>query len=42
MYRAGSLGTVAVEIPKMDLETQDAVVWTGSFWLRIGTSEGLL
>jgi hypothetical protein len=24
------------------LERQDGVVWTGSIWLRIGTSGGLL
>jgi hypothetical protein len=27
---------------KMDLMTQNGVVWTGLIWLRIGTSGGLL
>jgi hypothetical protein len=27
---------------KMDLERWDKMVWTGSIWLRIGTSGGLL
>jgi hypothetical protein len=29
-------------IIKWILERQDGVVWTGSIWLRIGTSGGLL
>jgi hypothetical protein len=29
-------------ILKCILEGQDGVVWTGSIWLRIGTSEGLV
>jgi hypothetical protein len=27
---------------KMDIERQDGIVWTGSMWLWIGTSGGLL
>jgi hypothetical protein len=27
---------------KMDLREIDGMVWTGSIWLRIGTSGGLL
>jgi hypothetical protein len=38
MYRAGSLRTVAEEV---FLERQDGMVWSGSNWLRIGTSGGL-
>jgi hypothetical protein len=29
-------------ILKWILERHDGMVWTGSIWLRIGTSEGLL
>jgi hypothetical protein len=31
-----------VRFDKMDLREIGWMVWTGSIWLRIGTSEGLL
>jgi hypothetical protein len=45
MYRAGSLRVVAGEISKYNIKIdlkRDRMVWTGSIWLRIGTSGGLL
>jgi hypothetical protein len=33
---------ILVRKPEGKLEGQDEVVWTGSIWLRIGTSGGLL
>jgi hypothetical protein len=43
VYRVGSLRTVAEEVSKKwILERQDGIVWTGSIWLRIGTSGGFL
>jgi hypothetical protein len=43
--RKGPLGRARrrwVDNIKMDLERQDGMVQTGSNWLRIGTSGGLL
>jgi hypothetical protein len=43
MYGAGSLKVVAKGLSKIDLrEREDGIVWTGSIWLRMGTSGGLL
>jgi hypothetical protein len=29
-------------VDNMKIDKQDGIVWTGSIWLRIGTSGGLL
>jgi hypothetical protein len=29
-------------VDRIDLEREDGMLWTGSIWLRIGTSGGLL